>query len=129
MHSLSLKVLTSTVVSIIVALVFFALCLSVVSADTGFGVNGGGGHAKRNRNTTQEDSRAYSVAAIRACISANVPSDTGSSTPATISKEKGNTLVSCIKNARERKANSDAVSDLLKKIEELRAQIQALRNN
>jgi hypothetical protein len=129
MRSISQKAIVSSFIGfgLVLALVVFTtpLASAIEAVTVGGGWNSPSGAAERQK----EDNRPYSVSAIRACISANVPSDTGSSTPTTITKEKGNALVSCIKNARERRANSDAVSELLKKIEELRAQIQALRKN
>jgi N-acetylglucosamine-6-phosphate deacetylase len=78
------------------------------------------------KNMPAEDNRPYSVATIRECVSAHVPSGTASTTPSTISKEKGDTLIACIKKARQ-KVTNDAINDLIKKIDELRAQIEAIR--
>lgn len=76
----------------------------------------------------REDNRPYNVAKIQACVAAAMPATTGSTTPTTITKEKGNTLQSCIKNAREvSNTNAAAIEALLKKVEELRAEIAKLK--
>lgn len=126
MKTFSINRTASVGISMLVLVALFTLVLPMSASAEGFagiGINSGKGSGQ-----SQNDNKPYLVSGIRSCVTTHLPSGTGSSTPETITKAKGDALISCIKNARQRAANNAAIEELLKKIEELRKQIQALKN-
>lgn len=108
-------------------IVMFALIGIQVEAATAMAPRptSGGGSGQMQK---QEDNRPFSVAAIRACVATAIPT-TSSTTATTITKAKGESLQTCIKNARQTVAsgNSALIAELLRKVEELRVQIAAMK--
>lgn len=127
MKTFSINRTVSVGIAMLALVTLFALIIPMsASADTVGLMNSNSGKGPSQR---QDDNKPYLISGIRSCVSSHIPSDTGSTTSETITKAKGDALINCIKNARQRAANNSAIEELLKKIEELRKQIQALKNN
>lgn len=127
MKTFSINRTASVGISMLVLVALFALVLPMSASAQFAGTTSGDANRGGRSGQSQNENQPYSVSGIRSCVTTHLPSGTGSSTSETITKAKGDALVSCIKNARQRTMNNTTIEELLRKIEGLRMQIQALK--
>lgn len=131
----------------VAAVAFFIISAQFASAYTGGMTQsnmGGGGSDFKNSGpgssgasagypdarNSNNDNRPYSIPKIQACIKTHVTDVAASGAPTsaiTLTKQKGDALIHCIKNARQMEVGTGGAQELLKKIEALREQIKKLR--